>query len=371
MKVNPGNPGVPRKFAHRTTLKEVAREVGVSTATVSNAYNRPDQLSAELRERVFETARRLGYSGPDPLGRGLRRRQAGAVGVLYTDRLSYAFADPAAVMFLEGVSVATEEAGLGLLLIPGGSLGDRDLEAVRDAAVDGFVIYCMAEDDPLTDAALERRVPAVLVDQRGPEGVPSVGIDDEGAAMTAAEHLVQLGHERFGVVSFELTRKPKGGVVDPDRQMSATYRSTRSRLRGYAAAMEDAGLSWRAVPVYECHENLPAEGRVAAGKLLSADPRPTAILALSDQLALGVMEAARELRLSVPDDLSVVGFDDIPAAAQATPPLTTVHQPHVEKGLRAGRALISQLAGEEPSSSEVLPTCLIVRGSTARIESTR
>ena len=129
----------------KATLKRVARELGVSPSTVSNAYNRPDQLSPDLRERVFETARLLGYPGPDPLGRGLRRQQAGAIGVLYTDRLSYAFADPAAVPFLEGVSEATEEAGLGLLLIPGAPRDKRDTSAVREAAVDGLIVFCMAE----------------------------------------------------------------------------------------------------------------------------------------------------------------------------------------------------------------------------------
>src|ERR687894_2969814 len=117
-----------RSLGRRATLKEVASELGVSPATVSNAYNRPDQLSSALRERVFETARRLGYPGPDPMARGLRRRRAGAVGVLYEDRLSYAFADPAEVLFLRGVSVATEEAGLGLLLLSGAPREERDPE---------------------------------------------------------------------------------------------------------------------------------------------------------------------------------------------------------------------------------------------------
>src|SRR5918999_402442 len=108
------------KFSmRRATIKEVAAEVGVSAATVSNAYNRPDQLSPELRERVFAAAKKLGYAGPDPVARGLRRGGGGAVGVVYADQLSYAFADPAAVMFLEGVSQAAEEARLGLLLVPG------------------------------------------------------------------------------------------------------------------------------------------------------------------------------------------------------------------------------------------------------------
>lgn len=346
-------------------MKEVASELGVSPATVSNAYNRPDQLSPALRERVFEAARRLGYAGPDALARGLRRRRAGAVGVLYEDRLSYAFADPAAVLFLQGVSVATEEAGLGLLLLSGAPGEERDPEAISGAVVDGFVVYSMSDEDPLVYAALERRLPVVLVDQPRIEGLPFVGIDDESAARAAAEHLIGLGHRRFGVVSFALAPEPSGGLVDADRQEAATYSITRSRLRGYASAIEAAGLSWADIPVYEHFGNEPEEGRKAAESLLGREPRPTAILALSDQLALGALDAARRLGLSVPEDVSVVGFDDVPDAARATPPLTTVHQPHVEKGLLAGRLLIAQLRDEELPSPELLPTRLVVRGSTA------
>jgi DNA-binding LacI/PurR family transcriptional regulator len=355
----------PRSLGRRATLKEVAAEVGVSPATVSNAYNRPDQLSPELRERVFEAARRLGYPGADPMARGLRRRRAGAVGVLYENRLSYAFADPAEVLFLRGVSVATEEAGLGILLISGAPGEERDPQAVGGAVVDGFVVYSMADDDPLMRAALERRLPTVIVDEPGIEGLPFVGIDDEDAARTAAEHLTGLGHERFGVLSFLLTSGASSGIADLDRQRSASYSLERARLRGYATAVEAAGLSWADVLVYECAENLPEEGRAAAEVLLSSEQRPTAILALSDQLAFGAIQAAKERGLSVPEDLSVVGFDDVPEAARVTPPLTTVHQPHMEKGLRAGQILISQLREEEPSSPELLPTRLVVRGSTA------
>jgi DNA-binding LacI/PurR family transcriptional regulator len=358
--------GHKNKFSmRRATIKEVAAEVGVSAATVSNAYNRPDQLSPELRERVFAAAKRLGYTGPDPVARGLRRGRSGAVGVVYADPLSYAFADPAAVMFLEGVSRAAEEAGLGLLLVPAPLREGRNPRAVGEAAVDGFVIYCLAEDDPLVDMALERRLPVVLVEQPPREGAPSVETDDVGGARAAAEHLLGLGHERLGVISFELGRDASGGLAGLERRREATYRPSRLRLEGYAAAVEGAGLSWEDVPVYEAVQNEPEQGRLAAEVLLGREPRPTAILTLSDQLALGVFEAAKKMRLSIPEDLSVVGFDDVPEASRTEPPLTTVYQPHVEKGLAAGRTLVAQLGGEEPQSPERLPTWLVVRGSTA------
>ena len=303
------------------------------------------------------------------MARGLRRGRAGAIGVLYEDRLSFAFADPAEVLFLRGLSVATEEARLGLLLLSGMPREERTPAVVGNAVVDGFVVYSMSDDNPLVRAALERRLPVVIVDQPRIEGLPYVGIDDEGAARAAAGHLVDLGHERFGVVAFEIVAGASEGVMDLGRHEAATFRLSGARLRGYAAALEAAGLSASGVPVYECNENDREEGRRAAGELLSRTPRPTAILALSDQLALGVLDAAKEMDLSVPGDLSVVGFDDVPEAAWATPPLTTVHQPHVEKGLRAGRMLIARLREEDPPGPEILPTRLVVRGSTARAAS--
>lgn len=352
----------------RATAKKVAAEVGVSTATVSNAYNRPERVSSAMRERIFETAHRLGYTGPDPMGRGLRRGRAGAFGVLYMGHLSYAFTDPAAVMFLEGVSGAAEQAGLAMTLISGGSHMDRNPEAVRRAAVDGFVVYCVAEDDPLIDEVLRRQIPAVFVDDPTTEESLSVRVDDEGGARAVAEHVLGLGHERLGVVSFELGPRQSGGLADMPRQENTLYLSARSRLGGYAVAATVAGLSWEEVPVYECPYNAPDYGREAAGFLLGKSPRPTALLCTSDQLAFGAMEAARERGLSVPQDVSIVGFDDVPEAGRTLPALTTVHQPHAEKGAKAGRALLALLAGEETPSSEVLRTSLVVRSSTASPE---
>ena len=345
----------------------VAEALGVSAMTVSNAYSRPDQLSEGLRARVFEAAERLGYAGPDPVARSLRRRKTNLAGVLYSNRLSYAFDDAAQVMFLRGVAAATEEAGLGLMLVPG-SVGSSDEEraaTVMDAAVDGFIVYSVADDDPLIWAALRRRLPVVIADQPLLEGVPYVGIDDGSAAVEAAGYLISQGHTRFGVVSFALASTPPFGFAGPRRQASATFGISRARLVGCRAALETAGIPWPDVPVYECPSSSKALGREAAGALLSRSPRPTALLAFSDQLALGVMEAARERGLHVPGDVSVVGFDDVPEAATATPPLTTTSQDHAEKGRLAGEMLVARLRGEDPGKPGLLPTRLITRGSTA------
>ena len=351
----------------RVTLTRIAEELSVSAMTVSNAYNHPDRLSEALRERVLETAERLGYHGPDPVARSLRRRRTDVVGVLYSGPLSYAFDDPAAVSFLSGLSSVTEEADLGLLLVPAGGYvsAERHPRAAAQAAVDGFVVYSMSEEEPLLAAALDRGLPVVVVDQPLREGVLFVGADDEAAARMAAEHLLHLGHERFAVVSFALSPDVRDSIVGPARQERATFRVSRLRLQGYRAALEDAGLPWSEVPVYECPGSAKELGRRAAEVLFSSRRSPTAILVASDQLALGVIERALEQGFSVPEDVSVVGFDDIPAAGSAVPPLTTVHQDHTEKGLLAGRILVAQLRDEDFPSTGPLPTNLVVRGSTS------
>lgn len=353
----------------RATLKQVAEELGVSAMTVSNAYNRPNQLSVALRERVFEAAQRLGYAGPDPTARGLRHGRTGALGVLYDSPLSYAFDDAAAVAFFRGVSSVAERERLGLLLVPGSFGEERDAAAIGNAMVDGFVVYSVAEGDLLLAAALERGRPVVVVDQPFVEGVPFVRVDDAAAARSTAEHLLGLGHRRFAVVSFGLRRDGLKGFADLERQGASRYRVSRARLGGYAAALSEAGIPWSDVPVFECPGSSRSLGGEAARVLLSLPERPTAILATSDRLATGVLEAAVEAGLSVPAQLSVVGFDDTPEAASSEPPLTTVAQDHLEKGRLAARLLIARLRGEELESAEPLSTWLVVRGSSAPVNS--
>lgn len=359
--------GEKQARGERATLKRVAAELGVSAMTVSNAYNHPNQLSPALREKVFEAARRLGYAGPDPTARGLRHGRTGAVGVIYDTPLSYAVGDAAAMAFLRGVSEAAEREKLGVLLLPGFPGEARDASAARNAMVDGFVVYSVSEDDPLVFAALERSLPVVVVDQPQVEGVSFVSVDDKLAAKVAAEHLLGLGHRRFGVVSFGLRRDGRGGLADIERQQSALYPVSRARLEGYAAALAGAGISWADVPVFECQGSSQRLGWEAAWALLSLPERPTAILATSDRLAVGVLMAAAEGGISVPRDLSVVGFDDSLEAASSEPPLTSVGQDHAGKGRLAGQLLIAGLRGEQPESPEPLPTRLVVRGSSAPI----
>ena len=350
----------------RVTFKEIAKELGVAVSTVSNAYNRPDQLSPALREKVLETARKLGYSGPDPMARSLRRRRAGAIGVVYGDELSYAFTDPVHALMLQGVATAIRNEHLGLLLISGWSEKPEETCAVRDAAVDGFLIHTLNNSDPLLAAILERTLPSVYVDRPGTDGLPSVVVEDEGGAKEAARHLLELGHRNLGVLALPLSLGVRDGIISPEEQAESEYWAVRQRLKGYRSAAQEFGIAWeKNVTVYQSVENRPQDGQVAAGVLLSQTPRPTAILAMSDQLALGVLEYATEHGIRVPEELSVVGFDDAPLAARLRPGLTTVHQDHLEKGKLAGQTLLALIKGEEYPSSVTLPTHLVVRATTA------
>jgi DNA-binding LacI/PurR family transcriptional regulator len=276
----------------RITGATVARELGVSPSTVSNAYNRPDQLSPDLRDRIFTVANRLGYAGPDPLGRNLRRHSAGALGVLFSERLSDAFADPAATAFLEGLSASAEQAGFGLLLVPAPADVASPGDPLASVSVDGLVVYSTPREHPLVEAALRRRLPAVTVDQPRLPDLPFVGIDDVGGARRAAEHLLGLGHRHFGVIALRLAVPARDGSADRARQAAATYAFSRTRLRGYAAALRSAGVDWRGVQVEERAHNTVAAGRDAGRRLLGCEPRPTAILCMSDQLGVGACEAA-------------------------------------------------------------------------------
>ena len=355
----------------RVTLKDVAEAVGVAPSTVSNAYNRPDQLSAALRRRILDTAARMGYAGPDPRARSLRRGTSAAIGLVYPSRLSYAFTDPMAALFVQGVAEKVERFGYGLLLVGGPANdpveGTPQAAPVTRALVDGFVLNAFADDDPLFRTALARGLPTVVVDDPSATELPCVALDDAAAAASAARHLLELGHRTFGVLSLELTLDAVGGIIGPERRTRARYRASRERLAGYAKALGDAGLVWeRDATVFESVDNTVAEGARGARLLWESRPRPTALLAMSDQLAFGALAFAAEAGLRVPDDLSIVGFDDVPSAARSTPALTTVHQPAVRKGWEAGKLLLEALDGAEVRDCVWLPTHLVVRASTGR-----
>jgi DNA-binding LacI/PurR family transcriptional regulator len=341
-------------------LIDVAKAAGVSRSTASNVFARPDLVRPTVRAHVEDVARTLGYAGPDPKGRLLRAGRVNAIGVVLGEGLTEFFADPYNQEFMSGITEACDERGAGVSLISA-----KQEQALRwnidSALVDGLVLMCMAGDTRLVELAHRRGLPFVATDtDPGPE-FSSVLIDDRGGARLAAEHLIGLGHRNIGVLSLEGADDGKVGFADPARRASWEYRNTRERMLGYDGAFAAAGIPPEGITVVESL-NVPDAARSMAALLFDRSPDLTAVLAMSDVLAIAAIREAGRRGLKVPEDLSIVGFDDIPAAATSSPPLTTVHQPIAEKGRRAARMIF---AGDRPQR-EVLPVELVVRESTAR-----
>src|SRR3954447_13702338 len=292
--------------AGKVTLTTVARAVGVSPTTVSNAYNRPHKLSPELRQRILRAARELGYPGPNPAARSLRRGRAGSIGLLFGEALTYVFQDPAAVEFLRGLAEGTARQNSVLQIIAAldaeGEEGAASLLA--NAIVDGLVVWTLPDRHPLLRLARERNIPLVIHGGPRLDGVPFVGMDDRAAARAAGEHLVALGHRSLAVVSHPFGPSRRARRRDPARTGRPGYRVTRERLAGYQAAARAAAPRPATLDVQEVAVNNRDEGRRAALALLQATPRPTAVLAMSDELAIGALDAASELNLRVPHHLS-------------------------------------------------------------------
>ena len=343
-----------------TTLASLAAELGVSPTTVSNAYNRPDQLAPATRERILAAAAERGYTGPDPTARSLRTRRQGSLGVLLTEHLSYAFEDMASVDFLAGMAEASAGASTTLTLIPAGpdtAGAPNDAQAaqlVGSAAVDGFVVYSVAAGDAYLDAVQRRGLPVVVCDQPTDSGLPFVGIDDRAAIAPAAQALVDASHTRIGILTIRLHRERLDGEVTAEQLAAADMHVQRSRVLGALDVFAQAGLDPSDIPVVTRHINDPRTAYAAAEELLTKHPDLTAVLCTTDSMALGVIAYARDHGIAVPEQLSVTGFDGIaPALALG---LSTVVQPNKEKGAAAGRMLAGLIEGDGGAPRTLLST---------------
>lgn len=348
----------------RVTLQTVADKVGVSRMTVSNAFSRPDQLSAPLRDRILAAAADLGYIGPDPAARALARGTTSTVGIVLTSLVQSAFSDEVATAFLGAIAAELAPSGLSLTLLS--TVESAGRVPARDVPMDGAVVFHCDPHSPALDWLQRRRLPLVYVDQIPSAEIPSVNVDDRGGARAAAEHLVALGHRRIGIVSVDIV--PPYGVqteLPLERQSYVAY----ERIAGWGGVLTAAGIE--PVIVNQPHPT-EGDGYEALELLLAAAPDTTGVLCFADTLAHGVMLAAQSRGMTLPQDLSVVGFDDNPLASRLRPALTTVRQDVLAKGRLAARSLIGLVeaarlgvAAAAPAEQILLPTALIVRESTA------
>lgn len=346
----------------RVTLQTIADRVGVSRMTVSNAFSRPDQLSATLRERILAAAQELGYVGPDPAARALARGTTGAVGIVLTESLRYAFTDLVATSFLGAIAAELAPTGLALTLLSSATTGD--VVPARDVAIDGAMVYSCDPTSPAVGWLTKRRLPLVFVDQTPVDGIASVNVDDRMGARAAAAHLVDLGHRQLALL-MSGSRGEHGFIERPDELPDG--HPSRQRMLGWFDALHPAGIQ----PVtFRVRDAVLPDVRRGARLLFERPDRPTAVLCFSDAIAHGVILAAGDLGLRVPQDVSVVGFDDNPLAVQISPALTTVRQDVEAKGRAAAAALtvaIERSRRDLPPAAEhlLLPTELVVRDSTA------
>lgn len=324
------------------TLEQVAARAGVSPSTVSRILNGTATVSEAKRRAVDEAIATLGFV-PNPVARGLAGGRTLSIGVV-TQAIDSPFYGGA----LRGIEDVLDAAGYSALFVSGhwdAAVEARCIETLRARRVDGLIILTGRLSDKAL-RAVARQLPVVVTGRtlKAP-GLYALDFDDFRGAQLATEHLISLGHRRIAFIA--------GDPVHPDAQ---------ERLRGYRAALEAAGLGYEPALVAPgaFHEQ---SGMQAVNRLLDAGARFTAVFAANDQMAAGAALALHRRGLRVPQDVSVVGFDDLPGSLYAVPPLTTVHQPVQELGRLAARAMLDLLAGRAPTAG-MPPPVLVTREST-------
>lgn len=347
----------PPVGSKRVTLAQVAELAGVSVMTASYTYNRPNRVSDQARSKVLAAAAQLGYAGPDPSARSLRRGSTGTLGVVMGEHLTYAFDDPQAVSFLAGIADICADRGYGMTLLPITGTAS-DVPRITGAAVDGFIVWTTSDDDPILAAVEAMKRPAVVHGGPAVAGLGLVSIDNQAAAY-AVGAIAFAGAKRPAIVSQPLSRDRISTIMRGIDTTDVLFPVTRHRLEGYRQAAEGSAIAWRDVVIAVCARNDAAEAeRIAATLLTSAEP-PDAIAAMSDEQAAGVVRAARTAGRVIPDDVAVTGWDDAAVAAQLG--LTTVAQSLREQG-----AACAQVALGEKPNFHAASWSIVQRGSTRR-----
>jgi DNA-binding LacI/PurR family transcriptional regulator len=345
-------PDTPR----RATIADVARAAGVATSTASVVFSGKAKVAPATRERVLAAAAELAYAGPDPRAASLRRGRSGIVAVVLEGHLRTAFLDPVTTAMMDGLTDGLAELSAGILLMrdePGASDGASLTNAPVDAVV---LIGCSGRTRASLDIVRGRGLPVVVIEGDAGEGIPRITLDNTEAAAVVARHVRDLGHRDVALVTLPLDSGRERALVTQERIATATVDVTIDRLSGMRSVFPDA-------PAISAAGSLIDEGLVVGRMLLTdAETRPTAILAQSDLLAVGVIRAAEELGLRVPEDLSVAGFDGIAVDGLGGPVLTTSVQPAVEKGRAAGEQVARMLRGQEGLTQHL--TCRFRAGTT-------
>jgi DNA-binding LacI/PurR family transcriptional regulator len=340
------------------TLADVGRVAGVSRGTVSNVFNNPNLVSADVRGRVEAAAHQLGYDGPDPRGRVLRDGKFNAIGLVPAGAFAIGemLRSPYGRELVLGVSLTCDEARATLSLVNG--TDETRTSTIRKALVDGFILGHSTDID-LIALAQRRRVPFVILDCDAGVDINSIRVDGWSGALMAVRHLAALGHRDFAILS--VRRSPGPPIVHMpgrgQRVMTTGFPFDNDRLKGFAEGLAEVDLSIDDVPIIETTPGEPSAGAVVFDRV----PKATAILTMSDWQAITVLDEAVRRDIEIPEHVSVVGFDGTAESARTMPPLTTVTHDIVGKGRLAAEMVFAN----GPPQQIVMPVELVVRGSTA------
>jgi DNA-binding LacI/PurR family transcriptional regulator len=356
--MSPSLPEGNTMLRKKATLKSIADHLGVSTATVSNAFNRPTQLSKTLRDSILEESKKLGYSGPSMAARSLRTGKTGVIGVLLSDSLAYNFVDPVASQFLAGVAKTLDDMHVNLLLLPTSRANYINTQV--HTIPDSFIIYGKPRDNNVLQLILEQQKPVVTVDFTVAD-LPTIYIDNEKAAYEIAKHAIHSAQDNVLILGLRLEPSPALSLANLDKLYSSDESVSRCRFDGYQRALLEIGLDAAQRQVWQLHQIEDITLNTMLRGALTAPKRPTVLLCMSDKIALSALKIARELGLLLPEQIRIVGFDGIPAAEIAG--LTTIEQPLVEKGQEAAKMALGLL----PYQSLELNAKLVTRSSSESV----
>jgi len=327
------------------SIYDIAKKAGVAPSTVSRALEDHPRIGATTRRRIQELAREMDYV-PSTVAKSLAANKTWTIGMVLAT-----ISDPFMGRVIEGVEQAAIEAGFNVFISTSQNDRQREIAAIKmlqKRRVDGIIVIASHLFDQYPRFYGSSKVPIVIINEQKPgETMHFVTVDDVHGAQLAVEHLLALGHHRIGYVG--VTNRPK---------------SNQYRLKGYQDALEAAGIASDPALIFtsDTIEDHAKRGEASLEPLLAAGA--TAVFCFNDTTAMGLLAACHKRSLSVPDNLSVVGFDDIDMAAYTHPPLTTIRQPRFELGQRAMHMMLNLLAGQEPEN-QILPGELVVRQTTA------